>query len=167
MIEAAISSTTPFLRCSGPSRVCFRRFVPRFWGAGCSNLSASREVQRSSIVSTGMPLALWSASANRRAFSASGPRRPSMWIGNPTTARPTSFSTINRASEAMSRLRPRLSRMPAGNAIAPASSEIASPIRLLPRSTPRIRTKISVATCVGDRVGCCVRVRGPSMIPSC
>ena len=82
-----------------------------------SSRSASIEVQRSSSVSTGTPAAALSSSAKRVALSASGPRRPSMCSGRPTTTRAISRSAMNARRAARSFFRPRLSRQPAGKAI--------------------------------------------------
>jgi len=84
------------------------------------------------------------------------------------TALPISRSETRARRAAMSRLRPRLARMPAGNAISPPSSEMARPIRLLPRSTPRIRTADSVASRapgVRSRAGLSTTRCGPIMRP--
>lgn len=57
-------------------------------------------------------------------------------------------------------------RVTAGNGNSPASSGIASPIRLLPRSTPRVRTKSSVATCSMARAERCEPSHELSIMPS-
>ena len=77
---------------------------------------------------------------------------------NPMTAAPISFSPIISQSAAMSFFRPLLMSVPAGKANWPASSEIARPIRLCPRSIPRMRI---ACQCSDSGVG--PRARGASL----
>ena len=117
-------------------------------------LTAALDI-RSSCMAIGSPNASDNAPAQSRAAWAAGPAEPSIDSGNPTTQPPAfSLRANTRISAALAFSLPRR-RLPYGVASVSRTSDSASPIVLLPGSTPisrcsRTRTARTAAT-VGRR----------------